>query len=905
MTCQHDINLPEWGPYTKWYAGISHIADHEKGLRFDLGVFPGYYRRKLEIPNVMWESGYHPWEAATDLSYYAYRHELEWKDQVYADVSFSKINDNARLVRCEMVNNTDREVNLVLHYMAALCFDSPGRHGGAHGDEPPHNAVDVRTPQEVLALHALDYSSMAYATARPTDNLMPDGLFRGEIRGNDFVEGSALGRGNFALEAGDMAAYRFTLPSDVRDCVVQVRYFAPQGAAQFSVSGDFSGSLDMSEGNGPQFAAIKLGAIKAGSYEIILTSTGKGSAIMDSLLIGPAAEVAKAEYVPRKIEHTPEILNGPVENSVVLKYAASKRYYGLYWDYEDYWVRQIRNSELDKFLRFNTHDHVRKTLIGDDRGHFTNVFMRPVTIGRNSSDALYGIALDAETFEEAYRQIAALKKSKTEYDALYNNARNGRFEFRPAPQGETFRKSQELMAANNLLNVVFPIYTRRKYIRHYTPGKWWDCLYTWDNGFVGIGLSTLDIARAIDTLNVYLTPEGDTHCAFIHHGSVVPVQFYLFQEIWNKTQDEKLLRYFYPRLRQYYRFFAGKSGSSTTAMPSGLLKTWDYFYNSGGWDDYPPQFFSHAAGLTPNSVTPAATTAHAIRCARILAMAAKRAGGLDADIAEYAADENRFAGALQTHSWDEEAGYFSYTLHDERGMPAGILRHEGGQNFNMGLDGAEPIITGTLTPQQEERLVSHVIDPGRLWSEVGLSTVDQSAKYYKKDGYWNGAVWMPHQWFIFKAMLDLGRGDIAYNIAEKALDIWKDETERTYNCYEHFIIASGRGAGWHQFGGLSNPVIYWYEAYFIPGNLTTGYDVWVDSLEFSEGNSSMSAQLVLYGASRLATVLIARMSAGREYAASFNGINVKVQNRLDGAVEITIPNTMKEGKLLVSSTERG
>jgi hypothetical protein len=41
------------------------------------------------------------------------------------------------------------------------------------------------------------------------------------------------------------------------------------------------------------------------------------------------------------------------------------------------------------------------------------------------------------------------------------------------------------------------------------------------------------------------------------------------------------------------------------------------------------------------------------------------------------------------------------------------------------------------------------------------------------------------------------------------------------------------------------------------------------------------------------------MSSGREYAASFNGIKLKAQKRVDGAVEILIPNTMKEGELLV------
>ena len=43
--------------------------------------------------------------------------------------------------------------------------------------------------------------------------------------------------------------------------------------------------------------------------------------------------------------------------------------------------------------------------------------------------------------------------------------------------------------------------------------------------------------------------------------------------------------------------------SPTRMAGSGLLRTWDYFYNSGGWDDYPPQ---HAlrGNKSHQSVTP-------------------------------------------------------------------------------------------------------------------------------------------------------------------------------------------------------------------------------------------------------------------------------------------------------------
>ena len=45
----HDIRLSPWGPYSKRYAGISHVADMQSGMRFDFTVCPGYYRNKVMV----------------------------------------------------------------------------------------------------------------------------------------------------------------------------------------------------------------------------------------------------------------------------------------------------------------------------------------------------------------------------------------------------------------------------------------------------------------------------------------------------------------------------------------------------------------------------------------------------------------------------------------------------------------------------------------------------------------------------------------------------------------------------------------------------------------------------------------------------------------------------------------
>ena len=114
-------------------------------------------------------------------------------------------------------------------------------------------------------------------------------------------------------------------------------------------------------------------------------------------------------------------------------------------------------------------------------------------------------------------------------------------------------------------NVVYPVYTRGQYIRHYTPGRWWDCVYTWDSGFIGMGLAQTSLRNAFDCLNTYLMPPDSVDAAFLHHGSMVPTQFYLYAELLNRTSSRELAAYCYPRLKLYYRFFTGQEGGSTTA----------------------------------------------------------------------------------------------------------------------------------------------------------------------------------------------------------------------------------------------------------------------------------------------------------------------------------------------------
>ena len=120
LSGSHDLSLPEWGPYSKKLFGISHLADRALGTRFDCSVIPGKYRRELAIPDVLRPSGYLPWNVAPDLSAYSYRQQLEWKDRIYCDVSFSTVNEKARPVNWSTIRRSGRILRFIFSAVWSL-----------------------------------------------------------------------------------------------------------------------------------------------------------------------------------------------------------------------------------------------------------------------------------------------------------------------------------------------------------------------------------------------------------------------------------------------------------------------------------------------------------------------------------------------------------------------------------------------------------------------------------------------------------------------------------------------------------------------------------------------------------------------------------------------------------------
>jgi hypothetical protein len=878
----HDLSIYRWGPFSKKYAGISHVNNLKSGMRFDFSVFPGLYRYKANIPNVLLQSDYYPWECNNDLTQYTFRHELEWKDDVYADVQYNIIDSSTVLVAIKCVNNTPLHENLDINMVSYVDY--------------PENYPEkqFQASSNVLWKNAVNYQSIKMAQKDVKDNLVYDGWLLCEARNSELLDGRGVSK-QFSKDKGNKITYTVHLNQQQLNGKISVLYrIKGNGQTIFNISGLGESNLILKGTGNFEQATFPYSVKKAGSYQLTFESTGGADVDFNGFFIVPEKETGLPEITSLPKNFKPEVAENEEMKNIVLKYKDINSFYGVSWDNPNGRIREYQNDEMDILLRKTYNNHIYKVFSGNGKGNFADVYIRPIELDSHETKTVYALICTGSN-EFVKNRLSDLEKLK----ASLIRKEEAKKVPEVLPEGQKYAFSQQLFKAILMTNILYPIYTQDNYIRHFTPGKFYNSLYTWDAGFIALGMNEINARLAVECINAYTTEEGNPN-AFIEHGTPVPVQIYAFFDLWNRTQSKEMLSYFYPRLKKYYEFVAGRYGSSNTRrFKSNILATWSYFYNSGGWDDYPAQVGVHDLKVE-NTVAPVANTAHSIRLAKMLKMAAE-ALNVKEDIAKYDNDIKVFSDALQKYSWNEETGYFSYVQHDQNGNPVGKFKDPvSGKDFNMGLDGALPLFSGICTSAQEKSLIERIFSDKRMWTPTGICVVDQSAPYFKSVGYWNGSVWMPQQWFVWKAMLDIGRPDLAKQIADKALTVAKHELDASYASFEYYSAKTGRGAGWHQFGGLSSPLLSWFATYYKPGTATTGFEIWIKEQAFGNDLSSYKGSFTFdKSTSAHPRTIVLCMNPDYKYQANFNGKKISVDSPYPGLLQITLPSTNENGSLTV------
>ena len=804
-----------------------------------------------------------------------YRYQLEWRDRVYVDVTYHVLDDKHVLVKMDCINNTGAHQNLLLHNSASLHF--------AEG----YPEVSLHGADRTVCVYGVDYSEYEPAVRTHDYGLVYDGWMRGEKQDSKTLCGYAL---RTAGNVGDYIKYDIQTDTAYEQGAIALRYKTSDGKP-IKVAFDGAVAKELLLDGSADYRMIQLPcSLLKGTNVLKITVLSEGNLWVDAVIAGEQHAVENVNAEKSMLKYRPEV--DVADKNYIVKYESQNSYYGVAWNWPMSEVRQFENSELDVFMRRAVHRHPPKYFSGDKKGHHTAAFLRPIFLAPASDTTLYSLIVSGDK-DFVKKELAAFNAQPEQF---VSKLPVGKVSSDYLSAAEPYEFGQQIFQATLMTNVVYPVYTQRQYIRHFTPGKNWNSLYTWDLGFISWAFNDIDPVKAFETIRAY-TMEEDAQSAFVHHGTPLPIQFFAFSDLVTKGGNEEMIRFMYPRLKKYYDYVVGKEGTSTTVMPSGLIRTWDYFYSTGGWDDYPPQHELRTETHLYPHVAPMVSTSYYLRAAKILRMLARHMG-LKADEKEYDKDIKRLSSAVLDNAWDEESGYFGYVMHDENGKPTGIYRHSDGSNFNKGLDGVAPLAAGICPDDKKQRLIDNIFSPDKLWTPVGISTVDRTASYYSVDGYWNGSVWMPHQLVIWKTMLDCNLLDRATQIAFTALDVWKKECAESYQSFEHFIISSGRGAGWHNFSGLSSPVANWYTSYFKKGIVTTGFDTMIISHRMSDDFSSFNGVVEFEkdACERKVAVMVC-MSEDYEYKALLNGKPVEVTSPYKGLLYLSLPAMSKPAKL--------
>ena len=544
--------MPLWGPYSKKYMGVSRVIESlsDIGARFDVSVHPTLWNSATPVPNVTVPSNYHLWECAADYSYFAYRYELMWKDMVYADVSFSKLTDEAFLIRCEFHNNTKLTQNCIFNLNSALEF-------------PFTEYTDVVAPEKSVVLNANDYTLYEYAVKRPWDSENPDGMFKGMFRDKAFYLSCGLGDRcdhkhvefmnlkPFGCEAGDRVEYKLT-SKGFENPVLHIRYrTVTDGNAEFLYNGE---KITLKNSDALTFVRLPF------KDNPIFESLGGAGIELDFLAVTESGESVDVET--KKYGFIPKIETENTERGgkVNLDYGYEGCRFTVLTHNKNTRFRTLNSGSLEDALinRLSNGDHnfddLKETFSASfnrkssDEGFFQNTLVRSVFIEPKSSHIEYAVIAKGD-FEPL---------SDNEYEAVYQSARKKADKVSYNKAGERYKLSTGILRATLLTNAVYPVYRHGENVIHHTPGKRWDSFYTWDSGFVGMGLLEFSPELCRYALDLYLSEEDNKDFAFLLHGSLVPTQFVQYLELIKRCENKSALDYLYPKLKRYYEFLRGR-----------------------------------------------------------------------------------------------------------------------------------------------------------------------------------------------------------------------------------------------------------------------------------------------------------------------------------------------------------
>jgi hypothetical protein len=175
-------------------------------------------------------------------------------------------------------------------------------------------------------------------------------------------------------------------------------------------------------------------------------------------------------HAPQLVSRARDSARPARAHSLVLKYADCEPYYGLAWNFDEMPSARSYNDELDGFMRHRCMSTCSRCCTARAMGTSpTCVSAAAAPASCTASQVVYSHGLRRNAKPRWRPNWRTSRSSRSRWMRSTTVLARKRCRCPPARAVKPYRFSQERMAATTLVNVVYPVYTRRTYIRHFTP----------------------------------------------------------------------------------------------------------------------------------------------------------------------------------------------------------------------------------------------------------------------------------------------------------------------------------------------------------------------------------------------------------------------------------------------------
>ncbi len=256
-------------------------------------------------------------------------------------------------------------------------------------------------------------------------------------------------------------------------------------------------------------------------------------------------------------------------------------------------------------------------------------------------------------------------------------------------------------------------------------------------------------------------------------------------EIYKLTKDEAFLKEAYDSGSRFYNYYTANRDENRNGLfewgAHALLES-VRDARVAVWDK---------VGWPANFEGPDINTMLVVEAQSLAAMASLLK--LTEEAADWSKKAEDLARLVNHHLWDDQDGFY-YNVN--RTNQSFSFNNPGDLKIKE-IIGFLPLWAGITDSVKTSRLIACLTNSEEFWLPYGVSTLSASNDYYNPIGYWNGPVWLPWQYLVFRGLMNHGRKDLAEELVAKTMKNIIYHLRHDHVFWE-FYSADHLQAGWNK-----------------------------------------------------------------------------------------------------------